>query len=290
VTRYESPWSGHRIDVSRGGDVGITSIATNVGALLAQRYLRAITSELTLTQNRLSSGLRVNTVTDDASTYAVAAGLRGDIKAYTAVSGALQGSVAAANVAVTAGESIGERIGDIKAKLLELSNDGLPPSARDAYNADLAVMVAEVNAYLQQASYNGNNLLGTGGSDLKIVANIDGSTIDIRNQDVANLVVGTINNNGQAKAAIDDLAVFEGLLNTALSNLGSDLNRVARQREFIARTEETVRIGLGALVDADIERETSYFNALQAQQQLAIQTLGIINQNPSVLLGLFRTD
>ena len=80
----------------------MTSIATNVGALLAQRYLRAITSELTITQNRIASGLRVATVTDDASTYAVAAGLRGDIKAYTAVSGALQGSVAAANVAVTA--------------------------------------------------------------------------------------------------------------------------------------------------------------------------------------------
>lgn len=268
----------------------MTSIATNVGALLAQRYLRAITSELTITQNRLSSGLRVNTVTDDASTYAVAAGLRGDIKAYTAVSGALQGSVAAANVAVTAGESIGTRIGDIKAKLLELSNDSLPPSQRSVYNADLAVMVAEVNMYLQQASYNGNNLLGTGGADLNIVANIDGSTISIRNQDVTNLVVGTINNNGQAKAAIDDLAVFEGQLNTALANIGSDLNRVARQREFIAQTEETVRIGLGALVDADIERETSYFNALQAQQQLAVQTLGIINQNPSVLLGLFRTD
>jgi flagellin len=268
----------------------MTSIATNVGALLAQRYLRAITSELTITQNRLSSGLRVSTVTDDASTYAVASGLRGDIKAYTAVSGALQGSVAAANVAVAAGESISERIGDIKAKLLELSNDSLIPSARSAYNADLAAMVSEVNTYLLQASYNGNNLLGTGGSDVKIVANIDGSTINIRNQDVVNLAVGTINNNGQAKAAIDDLAVFEGLLNTALSNIGSDLNRVERQREFIARTEETVRIGLGALVDADIERETSYFNALQAQQLLAVQTLGTINQNPSVLLGLFRRD
>jgi hypothetical protein len=42
----------------------MTSIATNVGALLAQRYLRAITSELTITQNRLSSGLRVSTVTE----------------------------------------------------------------------------------------------------------------------------------------------------------------------------------------------------------------------------------
>jgi flagellin len=56
----------------------------------------------------------------------------------------------------------------------------------------------------------------------------------------------------------------------------------------VQRTEETVRISLGALVDADIARETSYFNALQARQELAVQVLGIANQQPQVLLGLFR--
>jgi flagellin len=63
---------------------------------------------------------------------------------------------------------------------------------------------------------------------------------------------------------------------------------VTQQTEFVQRTEETVRISLGALVDADIARETSYFNALQARQELAVQVLGIANQQPQVLLGLFR--
>jgi flagellin len=51
-----------------------------------------------------------------------------------------------------------------------------------------------------------------------------------------------------------------------------------------------VRIGLGALVDADIARETTLFNALQVRQQLAVQAIGIANQAPNVLLGLFRTS
>ena len=59
----------------------MTSINTNVGALLSLRYLREISSELTTTQNRISSGLRVSRVTDDASTFAVAAGLRADMSA-----------------------------------------------------------------------------------------------------------------------------------------------------------------------------------------------------------------
>ena len=95
----------------------MNSINTNVGALLAQKFLRSLSAELVVTQNRLSSGLRVSSVTDDASTFAVASGMRGDIKAYTAVAAALQGSVAAANVAVAAGETISARLGDIEAKI-----------------------------------------------------------------------------------------------------------------------------------------------------------------------------
>jgi len=63
----------------------MTSVNTNVGALLAQKFLRSNAAEMSVTQNRVSSGLRVSTVTDDASTFAVASGTRGDIKAYTAV-------------------------------------------------------------------------------------------------------------------------------------------------------------------------------------------------------------
>ncbi len=267
----------------------MTSINTNVGALLALRYLREISSELTTTQNRISSGLRVSRVTDDASTFAVAAGLRADIKAYSAVTASLQGSTAAAQVAVAAGESASARLGDIKAKIVALSDNSLTSTARDAYNSDLQAMVDEVNSYLLQASFNGTNLLGTGGADLQVVANIDGSVLTLRDNDVADLDISTINNNGQATAALSDLEDFTQALNTAMARLGADLNRVTQQTEFMQRTEETVRISLGALVDADIARETSYFNALQARQELAIQVLGIANQQPQVLIGLFRT-
>lgn len=268
----------------------MNSINTNVGALLAQKFLRSVSAELVVVQNRLSSGLRVSTVTDDASTFAVAAGIRGDIKAYTAVSAALQGSVAAAKVAVSAGETISSRLGDIKAKIVLLSNGSLSDAERDTYNADLVSLVAEVNTYLLQASYNGTNLLGSGGGDVQVVANIDGSTLTLRDNDVGNLGITAISNNGQAVNALKTLDQFKANLDTALANLGSDLVRASNQAEFINRTEETVRIGLGALVDADIARETTAFNALQVRQQLAVQAIGIANQAPKVLLGLFQAS
>jgi flagellin len=45
---------------------------------------------------------------------------------------------------------------------------------------------------------------------------------------------------------------------------------------------------LGNIVDADMARESARMTALQVQQQLSVQTLGIINQAPNSLLGLFR--
>jgi flagellin len=267
----------------------MSSVNTNMGAILAQKFLRSTASELVTTQNRVSSGLRVSTVTDDASSFAVASGIRGDIKGYTAVAGALQGSTVAATVAISAGETISNRIGDIKAKLVQLSDESLSTASRATYQTDLDSMVDEVNDYLGQAEYNGRNLLGAGGTDMVVVANIDGSSVTVRNNDVADLAfAGSITNNADAQTALTDLATFKGNLDTALANLGSDVQRIKSQSEFIRQAEETVKIGLGALVDADLAKESANLTSLQVRQQLGVQAIGIANTSPQSLLGLFR--
>ena len=268
----------------------MSTVNTNVGALLAQKFLRSTASEMVTTQSRVSSGLRVSTVTDDASSFAVAAGIRGDVKAYTAVAAALQGSTVAASVAISAGETISARVGDIKAKLVQLSDESLSTASRSTYQADLNSMVTEVNAYLKQASYNGRNLLGSGGSDMVVVSNIDGSSVSVRDNNVTDLsfAAGGVTNNSVAQVAINALNTFKGALDTALANLGSDVTRIRAQTEFVRQTEETVRIGLGALVDADLAKESANLTSLQVRQQLGVQAIGIANTAPQALLGLFR--
>lgn len=266
------------------------SVNTNIGALVGQRYLRSNQAELVMVQNRVSSGLRVATVLDDASTFAVAAGMRGDIKGYTAVAGALQGAKVGASVAVSAGETISRRLGDVKAKVIQLADESISAASRTTYQSDLTSMIEEVNNYLQQASYNGVNLLGSGGADILVVSNIDASALTIRNQDVADLSGAslTIANASDASNALSLVADFKSSLDTALANLGADLKRVDAQAEFIMQTEETVRIGLGALVDADLAKESAALQSLQVRQQLGVQAMGIANQAPQTLLGLFR--
>jgi len=135
------------------------------------------------------------------------------------------------------------------------------------------------------------NLLGSGGADVLVVANVDASAITIRNQDVADLSGAslTIANSAGASNALSLVSAFKSSLDTALANLGADLKRVDAQAEFIKQTEETVRIGLGALVDADLAKESAALQSLQVRQQLGVQAMGIANQAPQTLLGLFRS-
>jgi flagellin len=267
----------------------MVGVNTNAGAILAQRYLRVTASDMQTTQNRVSSGLRVSTVTDDASGFAVASGIRGDIKAYTAVAAALQGSTVAARIAISAGEMVSVRIGEIKAKLVQLADESLSTAARSAYQAEFASMMASVNDHLSQASYNGRNLLGQGGDDLVVVSNIDGSSLTVRDNDVSDVPTSLmVGNNSQAQLRLGALDGFKAKLDTALANLGSDMARITAQAEFIKQTEEAVRIGLGALVDADLARESANLTSLQVRQQLGVQAIGIANSAPQVLLGLFR--
>lgn len=267
------------------------SVNTNAGALIGQRFLRANSNEIVVVQNRVSSGLRVNSVTDDASTYAVAAGLRADIKSYTAISASLQAAKVLGTVAIQAGETVVKRLEDIKAKVVQLADESLSSSSRQTYSADLQSMITEVNGYMTDgARYNGSNLLGTGSgaANVLVVANIDASAFTLRAQGVSDLALAAIADSVGAQDALSNLAVFKASLDTGLANLGADLKRLDAQVEFIKQTEETVTIGLGALVDADMAKESAALQALQVRQQLGVQAMGIANQAPQTLVGLLR--
>jgi flagellin len=77
-------------------------------------------------------------------------------------------------------------------------------------------------------------------------------------------------------------------MTSAAANLGSISARIDLQTDFISKRSDTVTSGIGKLVDADMEQESSKLSALQTQQQLAIQSLSIANSSSQNILSLFR--
>ncbi|WBU64302.1 flagellin [Paracoccus aerodenitrificans] len=89
----------------------------------------------------------------------------------------------------------------------------------------------------------------------------------------------------------DALNAIEGLIKVAVdaaASFGSSQGRIETQRDFIGKLTDSMRSGIGALVDANMEEASARLQVLQVQQQLATQSLSIANQAPQALLSLFR--
>jgi len=79
-----------------------------------------------------------------------------------------------------------------------------------------------------------------------------------------------------------------GRMTTAASDLGAVKKRIDLQSEFVSNLKDTIDRGVGTLVDADMNKESTRLQALQVQQQLGIQALSIANGNSQTILSLFR--
>lgn len=72
------------------------------------------------------------------------------------------------------------------------------------------------------------------------------------------------------------------------ATLGALQKRLELQTEFTASLMETIDIGIGQLVDADMNESSTRLKALETQSQLAIQALSIANSQPQSLMQLFQ--
>ena len=77
-------------------------------------------------------------------------------------------------------------------------------------------------------------------------------------------------------------------MTSAASSLGSMSTRIDLQADFVDKLSDSIESGLGRLVDADMNEESTRLKALQTQQQLAIQALSIANSDSQNILSLFR--
>lgn len=88
------------------------------------------------------------------------------------------------------------------------------------------------------------------------------------------------------------LANIESMLQTAINSaaeFGSAGKRIEIQSNFLSKLTDSLKSGIGAMVDADMEEASARLQALQTQQQLGIQSLSIANQAPRNVLSLFRS-
>jgi len=98
----------------------------------------------------------------------------------------------------------------------------------------------------------------------------------------------TSSGTGDPDAAVTAIDTAIDTVNTQLSTLGSTANRLEIQQGFAGQLSDSLEVGIGNLVDADLAKESANLQATQVKQQLGLQALTIANQAPQSVLSLFR--
>jgi flagellin len=273
------------------------SVNTNRQAVFALQFLNQTNTELDGVQKRVSTGYRVADARDDGGAYAVAQAVRSDVAGLTAVNEQLGGTKGLLQTTFAALTVVSDTMRQARAALTRLADGAISQEQRDQYNLQYNTLQAQIASFIDDSKYNGRTLLST---DTSVAAG-GGPIIGIRNEEGGAFTVGAEDGSRlklqaatYASAAAATTAL-NGTFTSVESNIVSALNRFGASMQFEenqivfnSKKTDALKDGVGALVDADLAKESSNLTALQTRQQLGIQTLSLANQGPQVLLSLFR--
>jgi flagellin len=273
----------------------VNNVSTNPGALVALQNLNRISDQLNDVQRRVSTGKQVSSARDNPALYALAQKQRAELGSIESVQQGLRIGASAVDVAIAAGEGIADILIEMRAIASQASDTSLGATERTLLQDQYAALGDQINRMIDSATIGGRNLLDGTTATLTVNASTDGaSTIVIDGYNLTNASVLTIDRTGAdlatAGGAATELADIDTTidnLTNALANLGAGSHSLDLQGKLLTRVADALEVSIGNLTDADLAKESSRLQALQVQQQLAIQTLSIANAAPNAILALF---
>ncbi|WP_291845324.1 flagellin [Maricaulis sp.] len=272
------------------------SVHTNTGAMIALQNLNKTNDDMLGVQNRINTGLKISGAKDNAAIYAVAQGMRADIRALEAVQSGLDRASTIGDVALAAGESISDLLVQMREKATAAMDPSLDTFSRAAYDADFKALLDQISGILQNAEFDGANILdGSITSGIEFLADADAArSVTLKSQDMSIggtiLTIAATASLGSVTLATNAVAAIKTSLenvNQALANLGSDTKKLEAHSNFVGKLMDSLTRGVGDLVDADLAVESAKLQALQVKQQLGVQALSIANGQPQIILNLF---
>jgi flagellin len=275
----------------------MNSVNTNLGSMVALQSLNRTSDQLSVVQKRISTGMRVADSKDDGGAFAVAQAVRADVSGLTAANEQLGGTKGVLETTFAALGKVSESMIKVRETLTRLADGTINDNQRSQYEAQYTALRTQMENFVSDATYNGRTLLSTdtaaGGGDITAIRNESGGTFTVAAIDGAGtLQVATAPADAAAAQAAladgGDFETVESAVADALNQFGSDSNYIDSQIRYNKDKVDAMEGGLGALVDADLAKESAKLQSLQIRQQLGTQAMSIANQSPQTLLSLFR--
>ena len=274
----------------------LSSVSLSAGARANLLSLQQTAGLLNTTQGRLSTGKKVASALDGATAYFASVGFLNRASDLTNIKDGLSNSLSTVKSASIAIDSI--------TKIVQQAQ-GLTSSAIQTTDATtrsgLAVqfndLLVQVNSLVNDATFNGTNLVGSVGVSLVVYFNESNTsklTITSTNLSIdttLGLSVAAAANgfvsDTDVNTAVSQLSTALTKLRTTASGFGNNTTVITTRQDFTTNLVNNLQTASDSLVLADTNEEGANLQALQARNSLGITSLGISGQLQSAILKLF---
>ena len=273
------------------------AINTNVSSLGTQRALQTSGRALSQSIERLSSGYRINSASDDAAGKAVAEGLRAQVRGFSQAQENANDAMALISTAEGAYNAAADTLIRMRELAVQASSDSLTDTERAYINTEFTQLISEITRVSDVTEYNGINLLdgtaGDGSGNMVFQVGTRNSANDrilitMKDQDAGQLGVSalTTDNLANSQAAITTIDTAIGQLATDRATLGSTLNQLTAAVDNLGITIENLTSARSQIEDTDVASESAQFTKSQVVMQAGVSMLAQANGIPNLALRL----
>src|SRR5688572_26430847 len=234
------------------------TINTNVSSLNAQRNLMTSKESLSVSLQRLSSGLRVNSSKDDAAGLAIADRMNAQIRGINVAIRNANDGISLAQTAEGALATISDVFQRMRELAIQAQNGSNGTTDRANLNTEYAQLSAEVTRIAAQTKFNGTAIVGSAGAGAQVfqIGANNGDTLTVTTTAVTT-VAGGLTTAAAASTAVAALDTAMDLITTNRTPYGAAMSRFQLAIGNLQITGGNQCAASGRIMDADFASETA---------------------------------
>ena len=276
----------------------MSEITLSAATQTTLQSLRRTGAFIDQTQERLATGLRVNSPLDDAQAFFQAKSLNDRATTLLGIKDDIDLAASTVGAAILGIESIADLLSQMRA--LAQTARGVSNSAARDIAVDFDALRDQIDPLANDATFNAINLINANPDDLTVTFNEDGSstlTISGQASDVSTLGIGSASGGGpnnyddfkddnDIDDAVSDIDDALDTLNATAATLGANDDLLGTRLTFTEDLITTLQEGAAKLVEADVNEEAAKLLALQVRYDLGVVSLQTSADTRQVLLSL----
>jgi flagellin len=277
------------------------SVLTNVASLNAQRNLTSTQAALASSVGRLSSGMRINSASDDAAGLGISENLKANIRSLAQAQRNANDGISMSQVAEGSMNDMQGIVSRMRELSVQSSNSTLGDTERGYIQTEFSQLSSEINRISAVTDFNGQKLLdGSASAGLTFQIGIQNTANDRLSMSITKLTTSTLGSTSlhiasaslstatKAQAAIGAFDKAIQQLSQARAKVGASQNRMTVTVSNLAVSQENLTAANSRIRDVDVAAESANLTKAQILSQAGLAVLAQANQLPQSALSLLR--